>query len=425
MSESEDNPVVSKGHLPTLPNKNRIYYVGNGFPSGIMRSTSYPSRALAEADTLIRILLLADSHLGFDHPLQPRVQRRRRGPDFLANHEAALAPAMAGMVDLVIHGGDVFHRSRVDPALVYRGFRSLIEIAESGIPVFVVPGNHERSRIPHDRFAIHSNLHIFREPCTGVVDVRGHRVALSGFPYHRSHIRQHFPGVLQTTGWRKVEAEVRLICMHHCVEGATVGPSDYTFRTAPDVIKCSDIPPGFAAVVSGHIHRHQVLREDLKGRTLPAPVVYPGSVERTAFAEKDEEKGYSILGCRPNDNGGFLARHDFIPLPTRPMVLRELHPEAGPTGIWKSQNLSRRLSRAIESMPREAVARIKVHGRIPPEARLPITAARLRELAPSEMNLEVLLAEDGDRGERPRRRGPRTFHTDGLAPDQPTLALSS
>jgi len=39
----------------------------------------------------VRILLFADSHLGFDLPSRPRSTRRRRGHDFLANHEAFLA----------------------------------------------------------------------------------------------------------------------------------------------------------------------------------------------------------------------------------------------------------------------------------------------------------------------------------------------
>ena len=56
----------------------------------------------------VRILLLADSHLGFDHPVRPRVRRRRRGEDFLANHRRALRAAVDGKVDLVVHGGDVF-----------------------------------------------------------------------------------------------------------------------------------------------------------------------------------------------------------------------------------------------------------------------------------------------------------------------------
>ena len=44
----------------------------------------------------IRILLLADSHIGFDLPTRPRVERRRRGHDFLENYAAALRPALEG-----------------------------------------------------------------------------------------------------------------------------------------------------------------------------------------------------------------------------------------------------------------------------------------------------------------------------------------
>jgi DNA repair exonuclease SbcCD nuclease subunit len=41
---------------------------------------------------LIRILLIADTHLGFDLPFRPRIKRRRRGLDFFANFERALMP---------------------------------------------------------------------------------------------------------------------------------------------------------------------------------------------------------------------------------------------------------------------------------------------------------------------------------------------
>jgi hypothetical protein len=41
---------------------------------------------------VIRILLLADTHLGFDLPVNPRINRRRRGHDFLANYATALQP---------------------------------------------------------------------------------------------------------------------------------------------------------------------------------------------------------------------------------------------------------------------------------------------------------------------------------------------
>jgi DNA repair exonuclease SbcCD nuclease subunit len=60
---------------------------------------------------LIRILLIADTHLGFDLPFRPRINRRRRGPDFFANFERALMPALQGDVHAVVHGGDVLYRN--------------------------------------------------------------------------------------------------------------------------------------------------------------------------------------------------------------------------------------------------------------------------------------------------------------------------
>ena len=44
----------------------------------------------------MRILFLGDTHLGLDDPLHPRVERRRRGPDFYRSFERAIQPALDG-----------------------------------------------------------------------------------------------------------------------------------------------------------------------------------------------------------------------------------------------------------------------------------------------------------------------------------------
>jgi exonuclease SbcD len=97
---------------------------------------------------LIRILFLADTHLGFDFPFRPRIERRRRGPDFFRNFKRALEPAHRGEVDAVIHGGDLLYRSKVPDRLVDMALDPLKEVADRGVEVFLVPGNHERARIP-------------------------------------------------------------------------------------------------------------------------------------------------------------------------------------------------------------------------------------------------------------------------------------
>lgn len=268
----------------------------------------------------IRVLLVADTHIGHDWPRRPRVDRPRRGPDFLVNFERALAPALRGEVDLVVHGGDLLFRSKVWPELVQRAMAPLFRVADAGVPVYLVPGNHERSRVPFPLLAVHPGVFPFDRPRTYSHEVRGTRVSLSGFPY-LGGARDGFRATLDATAWRDHRADVRLLCLHQLIEGARVGLRDFAFTHGPEVIRARDLPPRFDAVLSGHVHRAQVLRADLAGRPLPAPVVYPGSVERTSGDERGEEKGYQRLTLSPTPPGSPAALAvRFVRLPTRPWI---------------------------------------------------------------------------------------------------------
>jgi exonuclease SbcD len=336
---------------------------------------------------VVRILSLADTHLGFDLPVRPRIKRRRRGDDFLANYATALQPALAGEVDLVVHGGDVFNRSRPVPSLAYQAFEPLSRVADRGIPVFIVPGNHERGRLPHLRFAKHPQIHVFDDPRTFVADVRGVRVALAGFPSERDAVRVRFNQLLDATRWRDVAADVRLLCLHQCIEGATVGPADYTFTTAADVVRCADIPSSFEAVLSGHIHRHQVLTRDRRGRTLGAPVLYPGSIERTSLAEADEDKGFLLVEIALGDGRARVNWH-FQSLPARPLVRCTLDLDA-----CSDSELEARLRALLTGPPADAVVTIRIDGKMTPHAGRLLSAENLRSLAPPTMNVELRLAK--------------------------------
>ena len=158
---------------------------------------------VARRDGAVRVLLLADTHLGFDLPANPRVERPRRGPDFFANFERALQAARQGEVDLVVHGGDVLFRTKVRRELVYRAFEPLAEVAATGVPVVVVPGNHERSAIPFPLLAAHEGLHVLDRPTTVLLEIRRVPVALSGFPFQRDRPRQRFSRLVEETGWRR------------------------------------------------------------------------------------------------------------------------------------------------------------------------------------------------------------------------------
>jgi DNA repair exonuclease SbcCD nuclease subunit len=437
------------------------------------------------------VLLLADTHLGLDHALRPRVQRPRRGPDLLANTEAALAPARRGEVDLVVHGGDLLYRSKVPPALVQLAYEPLLQVADAGMPVVVVPGNHERSVIPYPLLVAHPRLHVLDRPRTIRLVLRGLRVDVVGFPCLRNGIRDRFrtlvaeaeahvqapeepparaqaqapphsllPAAAEAAAegdaMRRARAgntsrtvtldpaDVRLLCLHQTVEGARVGigtgaaprsaagapggnaggapggntagaprsnarvtrtphrlagsrqerangpgargggAREHVFRGDADTIRGRDLPDGFAAVLAGHIHRHQVLTHDLAGRALPAPVLYPGAIERTSSAERLEQKGALLLQVAPDPSrGGRLLRWRLHPLPARPW--HDLHLD--PRGLSPGE-LETWLRRELSALPARALVRLWQLAPAEPQCRPLLALEHLRTLAGPDQIVE-------------------------------------
>ena len=333
----------------------------------------------------LRMLLLADTHLGFDMPVRPRVTRRRRGEDFFRNFETALLPALRGEVDVVVHGGDLFHHPRVGPGIVFRALDLLRAVSERGIPLIVVPGNHERSALPFPIFWALPNLHVIDHPRTVTVNTGAGRLAVAGFPFCRRDLAGRFQTLVEKTGWRRAEGDIRFLCIHQAVEGATVGPSDFVFRGGRDVITGSALPNDFAAILSGHIHRYQLLDRSLDGERFGAPVIYPGSVERTSIAEKDERKGYILLEAMADGTGrGTMLRHEFIELPARPMVTLDLAGEG-----MNRRDLLSTLRKRIARLDPESIVRLRLAGEVNEEVLPALAASSLRALAPPTMNLEI------------------------------------
>jgi exonuclease SbcD len=335
---------------------------------------------------LVRILLLADTHLGFDLPFRPRIARRRRGPEFFANFQRALQPALKSEVDCVVHGGDLLYRSKVPPRLVSMAWEPLKQVAVQGIPVFVTPGNHERSAIPHRYLAAHPNIHIFDRPRVFHVTAGGTRIAFAGFPFEPGRVRSSFTSLLAQTGWHACAADLNLLCIHQTVEGAVVGPVGYAFRSGADVIRGADIPDGFAAVLAGHIHRFQVLTRNLSGNRLSAPVFYPGSTERTSFAERNEGKGYLILEFDSATSA--LNSWSFNELPTRPMIQIDLSVHR-----MSPSQLAKRIQSAIMELHPDSIVKLKLHGTINQAAMEVLRAESLRALIPSTVNMTVVTVD--------------------------------
>ena len=332
----------------------------------------------------IKILLLADSHLGFDLPVKPRIQRRRRGEDFFSNYQLILDFARRNKVDLIVHGGDVFFRSIVPPAIVDRAYEPLFEVAKAGIPIFIVPGNHERSQLPAHLFLAHENIHVFDQPKTFWVQVGERSVALSGFPFVR-RVKEKFHSLLSQTEWKDVRADAHYLCTHQTFEGAQVGPVDFTFRDGPDTLPPEWVPDRFDAVLSGHIHRAQQLEKTLSGESLSGPVIYPGSIERTSVAERFEEKSFSLITLGW-EGKNLVQNVEVHPLPARPMVKVTV-----PVEDFSPDQVLLHVHSKLTLLKPDAVVRVELIGPRAEQVQRSISAASLRAAAPGSMNISFPL----------------------------------
>jgi DNA repair exonuclease SbcCD nuclease subunit len=140
-------------------------------------------------------------------------------------------------------------------------------------------------------------------------------------------------------------------------------------------------------VLCGHIHRAQVLHRDLAGRALAAPVFYPGSVERTSLAERDEAKGYLILEIAANGRGGGrVVGHTFHELAARPMVFASVDA----SGLTPGE-LERRIAEVLGGAPADGVVMLRIEGEPLPGSERVLRAEALRSLHPPSMTLAVRL----------------------------------
>ena len=319
----------------------------------------------------MKILLFADTHLGFDYPIRPRIERRRRGLDFFNNYQTILDTAVSENVDVLLHGGDVFFRSKIPSLIIEKAYQPLLKVLDQGIDLFLVPGNHERSRLPQSPLFHHPGLHLFDRPRTFIVDRGNSRIAFGGVPNIRSNVAGNIEGAIAASCLLDTKAQWRVLCLHQSIENAVVGVQNYKFRKGPDVIGLNQFPVDIDLVVSGHIHRQQVLRS-----STGTPIIYPGSIERTSFAERLEKKGFYMINL--SETG---VEIDFRPLPCRPMIELSLN-----SSMVDEASLLKDLQSRIHELSNDAIVRIKCNS----ESHLgALKIAKVRDLFPVSMNIEV------------------------------------
>jgi DNA repair protein SbcD/Mre11 len=297
----------------------------------------------------LKIMHLADSHIGADWPRRPRHDRPRRGDDFVESFNRVLNRAFEQEVDLVIHAGDLFTMPEPGSRALAAASEALLALAVAGIPIVLVPGNHERHALSSTLLLSHPNIHVMSEPRTVMFRLRGTQVGVSAFACSRRNAAAKFRPALEATGWAASPADLQILAVHETFESATCGPGDFRFRTGDDVVQREAVPAEFDYLACGHIHRHQELRRpDGAG---PA-IVYAGSTDRISFAEALEPKGCVIIEEQNGRLAHTFVEHDVRPMSVWPMLVTDL-PRA---------QIVDQVEAIIQSLPPRAIAQVRLAG---------------------------------------------------------------
>jgi exonuclease SbcD len=282
----------------------------------------------------LKFVHTADTHLGFEFirtSMPDEEGRRRRAEWIYDNFLAVVNHALSIEADLFIHSGDLFNKYYIPRDRLDTLIRPFVDLSKAGIPVLLIPGNHERSEFPFDLFHGVKDVFVFDRPKSLCFDVDGYKVGIAGFPFIRNDSKRTFLKALEQTEYAELRTDFNILVTHQAFDGATVGPMDFTFRPGrSDTVTRETLPLDFEYVAAGHIHRCQVLSHPKRPRM---NIVYPGSVQRMSFAEIDENKAFvvaEVIGDRIETR--------FIPLPEWDMEMVEIEaagqsPEALQNGI--------------------------------------------------------------------------------------------
>jgi exonuclease SbcD len=348
--------------------------------------------------------------------------------DFLAALDQVVAYAIEHDVDLALFCGDAY-KSRDPSQTQQREFaRRVARLAQAGIPVFLLVGNHDQPHslgrataldifptlaVPQvvvaDRVATH-RMETRSGPLQVVAAPWVRRGAFLAAEEHRGKSQEELAQFVQDRLTELVMAEAQkldpslpaVVAGHVTVMGG-VGGSEQSMALGRDhVLQRSALAlPGVDYVALGHLHRHQAI-----GGGAP-PVVYAGSLQRVDFGEEVEEKGFCVVEVLPNPGdtsgrgdppgrpyGARDVRWEFVPVKARAFVTVDVTLDA------EEPSPTQRVLEAIgRKHVRDAVVRVRIAG---PEAAVRGVDERAVRQALASAHHVAAIARNVARDQRPR-----------------------
>ena len=306
----------------------------------------------------MRILHFADLHIGVENygKTDPETGLSTRLLDFLSTLDELVEYALSRDVDLVLLAGDAY-KGR-DPSQTHQRelAKRLTRLSSGGIPVFLLVGNHDLPHAVGRATAIdifHTlqvpNLYVGDQFQNYAVSTRQGPLQVLAVPWPRRRgllSREEARGMTIDEARREIERRVTdfigrcaeeldpsipaVLAGHVTINGAVTGSERSMMLGQDHALLPSAVHRAEVDYVAlGHLHKHQVLRED-------PLVVYSGSLQRVDFSEEGDTKGFCIVDLESSaPRGQRLRDFRFETVSARPFMTVEAKVEPGdkdPTG---------------------------------------------------------------------------------------------
>ncbi len=295
----------------------------------------------------MKILHTADIHIGYETygRLDPQTGRNTRLLDFKRSFDFMVQRALKEDVDLFLFCGDAYRTADPTPTQQQLFAEALRPIADAGIPIAMIIGNHDHpvSFGKSSSIDIFSHLagqvHIFRRPTLKTLETKAGPLQLLALPWpirslilSKDEHRKKAPAEIKTfiegvyvdyieQALPKLDPGLpTVLAGHFSVQGASLGGSERTNMIAyePMFTVGQLARPPIDYVALGHIHKHQ----DCNAGQTP-PVVYPSSIERINFREWADPKGFVLVDIDA-DGTERKVNFRFIKTPARTFVLLDV-----------------------------------------------------------------------------------------------------
>jgi exonuclease SbcD len=267
----------------------------------------------------IKLLHTADIHIGMENygRVDPATGINARVMDFLRRLSDIGEYAIEQGVDVFVFAGDAYRTRDPNPTYQREFARRIKKIADAGIPVILLVGNHDLPAVARratsiDIFGTLEVPNVIvgnREELHQIACRRGQPLQVAAAPYPlrsalvskedaQGRSLAELDALLQNAmiaNLQALAAQARerpdipaILVGHFSVNEASHGSEQNIMIGRDAAIPRSILTdPTWRYVALGHIHKHQSLNADYQ-----PPVLYSGSIERIDFGEEREPKGF-------------------------------------------------------------------------------------------------------------------------------------